>query len=352
MVLNWNEIKSRALLFSKTWADASNEDSQAKPFWLDFFEIFGITNKRVATFELHVKKLGGAQGFVDLFWPGVLLVEHKSRGKNLDDAVDQAIGYLPNVAERDIKLVLGYLEFLDTLRKFGSIASQETTPTGSTEFDKAKRALLDDAQDIRHSLPIAQGTLLVYTCGRFESVSRNLFEDLCQRLVVKAHFFASLPQKMRHNLPHFTAKVILKPKKYGHDDSVVGAFVSTLASNLAPNAAVERVNHECLSLTEANMHSKTLQDLFDRAGMQNIWSGISTEASLKTFFSSQDVTAVEKRARDQLDQLMKLRNQIAHPSGDFNWPSVAQIRKEISFLKIVVQAMFNASVLYEKSVCN
>ncbi len=70
MVLNWSEIKSRALLFSKTWADASNEDSQAKPFWLDFFEIFGITNKRVATFELHVKKLGGAQGFVDLFGPG------------------------------------------------------------------------------------------------------------------------------------------------------------------------------------------------------------------------------------------------------------------------------------------
>jgi hypothetical protein len=29
MGLNWNEIKSRALLFSKTWADASNEDSQA-----------------------------------------------------------------------------------------------------------------------------------------------------------------------------------------------------------------------------------------------------------------------------------------------------------------------------------
>jgi hypothetical protein len=70
MGLNWNEIKSRALLFSKTWADACNEDSQAKPFWIDFFEIFGITNKRVATFELNVKKLGGAQGFVDLFWPG------------------------------------------------------------------------------------------------------------------------------------------------------------------------------------------------------------------------------------------------------------------------------------------
>ena len=94
MGLNWNEIKSRALQFSKTWDDACNENSQAKPFWIDFFEIFGITDKRVATFELNVKKLGGAQGFVDLFWPGMLLVEHKSLGKNLDDAVDQAVGYV------------------------------------------------------------------------------------------------------------------------------------------------------------------------------------------------------------------------------------------------------------------
>ena len=70
MGLNWNEIKSRALQFSKTWADACNENSQAKPFWIAFFEIFGITDKRVGTFELNVKKLSGAIGFVDLFWPG------------------------------------------------------------------------------------------------------------------------------------------------------------------------------------------------------------------------------------------------------------------------------------------
>jgi hypothetical protein len=111
MGLNWNEIKSRALLFSKTWADACNEDSQAKPFWIDFFEIFGITNKRVATFELNIKKLGGAQGFVDLFWPGVLLVEHKSRGKSLDDAVDQAIGYLHNLPERDLPQLVVVCDF-------------------------------------------------------------------------------------------------------------------------------------------------------------------------------------------------------------------------------------------------
>jgi hypothetical protein len=77
------------------WGDAADEDSQAKPFWIAFFEIFGITDKRVATFELNVKKLGTAHGFVDLFWPGMLLVEHKSRGKDLDAAFQQALDYFP-----------------------------------------------------------------------------------------------------------------------------------------------------------------------------------------------------------------------------------------------------------------
>jgi len=102
MPLSWNEIKSRALSFSREWADAANEDSEAKPFWIAFFEIFGITNKRVATFEHAVKKFGGDQGYVDLFWPGVLLVEQKSRGKNLDRAFSQALDYFPGIKERDL----------------------------------------------------------------------------------------------------------------------------------------------------------------------------------------------------------------------------------------------------------
>lgn len=98
MPLSWNEIKSRALAFSKRWADAANEDSEAKPFLIDFFEIFGLTDKRIATFEHAVKKHGGKQGFVDLFWPGILLVEMKSRGRNLDRAYNQAMDYYDPLA--------------------------------------------------------------------------------------------------------------------------------------------------------------------------------------------------------------------------------------------------------------
>jgi hypothetical protein len=102
MALSWNEIKTRAMTFSKHWQDAANEDSQAKPFLLDFFEIFGITNKRVATFEHAVKKHGGKEGYVDLFWPGILLVEMKSQGKDLNRAFTQAMDYFSGITERDL----------------------------------------------------------------------------------------------------------------------------------------------------------------------------------------------------------------------------------------------------------
>ena len=100
MALSWNEIKSRANAFSKHWLDATNEDSQAKPFLMDFFEVFGITNKRVATFEHAVKKLGGNDGYIDLFWPGILLVEMKSKGKDLNSAYNQAIDYFSGIKEQ------------------------------------------------------------------------------------------------------------------------------------------------------------------------------------------------------------------------------------------------------------
>lgn len=102
MPLSWNEIRNRAHEFSKRWADETSEDAEAKPFWIEFFNVFGIDRKRVASFEEPVKKLGDKQGYIDLFWKGMLLVEHKSRGKDLDKAYTQALDYFPGIKERDL----------------------------------------------------------------------------------------------------------------------------------------------------------------------------------------------------------------------------------------------------------
>jgi hypothetical protein len=102
MALSWNEIKDRALKFSNEWAEETKERAEKDSFWNDFFDVFGISRRRVATFEEPVKKLSGNQGFIDLFWKGTLLVEHKSKGKNLDKAFEQATDYFPGLKEHEL----------------------------------------------------------------------------------------------------------------------------------------------------------------------------------------------------------------------------------------------------------
>ena len=51
MPLSWNEIKSRALAFTQEWKDEVSEDAEAKTFWNDLFNVFGISRRRVATFD-------------------------------------------------------------------------------------------------------------------------------------------------------------------------------------------------------------------------------------------------------------------------------------------------------------
>jgi type II restriction/modification system DNA methylase subunit YeeA len=102
MILSWNEIKDRALHFSKEWADTSNEEADAKPFLVEFFNVFGISRKRVSTFEHKVKKLDDRDGYIDLLWKGTILIEMKSRGKNLDKAYSQAIEYTHGLKEHEL----------------------------------------------------------------------------------------------------------------------------------------------------------------------------------------------------------------------------------------------------------
>jgi len=148
MPLSWNEIKDRALKFSREWADESSEDAEAKSFLDAFFNVFGVPRKRVATFEQRVKKLDGRDGYIDLLWKGILLIEQKSRGKDLDRAFQQAKDYFPGLKNRDTPryiLVSDFArfrlydleggkqheftlaEFYKNIRLFGFIAGYQTT---------------------------------------------------------------------------------------------------------------------------------------------------------------------------------------------------------------------------------
>lgn len=101
MRLSFNEIRARAARFAKDYADATYEKGETQTFYNDFFHIFGVQRRSVARYEEHVKKLNNKTGFIDLFWPRVLLVEQKSAGRDLLKAEVQAGEYFDAIKEAD-----------------------------------------------------------------------------------------------------------------------------------------------------------------------------------------------------------------------------------------------------------
>jgi hypothetical protein len=125
MPLSQKEIRDRALEFSSRWVSVVRERSEAQTFWNEFFDIFGISRRRVAAFEAPVKKLADNAGSIDLFWKGMLIVEHKSLGKNLDRAYQQALDYFPGISERDLPKYVLVSDFAN-FRLYDLEADRET----------------------------------------------------------------------------------------------------------------------------------------------------------------------------------------------------------------------------------
>jgi hypothetical protein len=93
------EIRTRLQAFAKQWKQAERENADAKLFWARFYECFGIRPESATIYEKAVDKLDGTRGFIDSFIPGVLIVEHKSKGKDLKSAFTQASDYFTALAE-------------------------------------------------------------------------------------------------------------------------------------------------------------------------------------------------------------------------------------------------------------
>ena len=93
VTLSPNEIRARAAKFAELYKNAVREEAEAQSFQTDFLNVLGIDRRRVAIFEKKVKCMDGGNGYIDLFWPGHILIEMKSRGKDRAKAYEQARRY-------------------------------------------------------------------------------------------------------------------------------------------------------------------------------------------------------------------------------------------------------------------
>ncbi|SMB99932.1 methylase [Hymenobacter roseosalivarius DSM 11622] len=50
MPLSLSELKDRAIRFAQEWAGETDERASAQSFWIDFFHVFDVKRRRVASF--------------------------------------------------------------------------------------------------------------------------------------------------------------------------------------------------------------------------------------------------------------------------------------------------------------
>ena len=169
MPLSWNEIRHRAIAFSKEWTGAKSERAEKQTFWNEFFDVFGIRRRVVASFEEPVKKISGKYDYIDLFWPGIVLVEHKSFGKDLGKAESQAFRYIRDlVGEGRTDEVPRYVIVSD----FAHIALHDLEPEDQLGF-----VLFDDRRVATVEFPLSEFHQHIHAFAFIPGYKQHKFEE-------------------------------------------------------------------------------------------------------------------------------------------------------------------------------
>ncbi|MBZ5698230.1 MAG: class I SAM-dependent DNA methyltransferase [Acidobacteriia bacterium] len=169
MPLSWNEIRHRAIAFSKEWTGVKSEQAEKQTFWNEFFNVFDIRRRVVASFEEPVKKISGEYGYIDLFWRGIVLIEHKSLGKDLGKAGSQAFRYIQDLArEGRTNEIPRYVIVSD----FARIALHDLEPE-----DQRVLPLLDNSRVATIEFPLAEFHKHIHDFAFIPGYKQHKFED-------------------------------------------------------------------------------------------------------------------------------------------------------------------------------
>lgn len=245
----------------------------------------------------------------------------------------------------DLNRIKKLVALLDLVKQYSSCDFSGMEDSLSDPLFQMSIKLHDSAKESKTGIVILPGTLLLYLGGRFENYVRTIFEELCILIASTCRNYDDLPKAMKENLLRFSAEVIANPRRYGHGDKGVASFIHNLHQNVNIKS-LESLNVQCLSVTYENMRSDTLNELFERIGAKNIWETISQQAKIKVFFKTSDSNQAKSEARKTLNDIVDLRNKIAHPSGEISWPDHSIVLYYIDFLEELAAAIKDVAPIY------
>lgn len=239
-----------------------------------------------------------------------------------------------------IKKSIFLLELLDQFK-----TERHALDPEKDQFINKCENLQQHIRENTNGIVILKGTLVLYLAGRFEVFVRSLFEECSIRFANQKGSYSELPDKMQNELLKRTTDVLLNHKKFGFSVQERNIFIKNLSDNINNND-VSNINSQCLSITNTNMRPDVINDMYKIIGINNIWNEIGKQTNVKSFFGISNDHEVARLAKDLLDNIMDIRNNIAHPSENFTWPSFSEIRRYCEYLDLLSDQLFSYAELH------
>jgi hypothetical protein len=172
---DWRQIRENALEFQVRWADAADERAEAQTFLYEFLRVFGVDPRRAATFERRVHPDTDTNGYIDMLWPGRILVEMKSRGRSLDRAYTQACDYAFAIrSDADLPEFIMVCDF-ERIRLYRQTTNQKWEFMTAELVDNVERfsILTDSARELDYVVDRELNTEAAYKMARLHDMLRD-----------------------------------------------------------------------------------------------------------------------------------------------------------------------------------
>lgn len=245
----------------------------------------------------------------------------------------------------DLNRASDLLELVRRFRAFAGSPVPSELADGTVSWPEAS-SLEQIAPQVRTDLPIMSGSILLYLCGRFENFIREVVIAIGDEHAANAATYQDLPESVRTELFSRTLEVAQSPTKYNFESADAAKMIKVLADSLNPvsNASVS-IETRLLAITDANMHSRMVAEIFKRVGIQQIWRELGKQAPLKRHIGEADDGRCTVAASARIDAIMKERNGIAHPTASTTFPDPDQVRDTVEFLRVLSLVLVDLALI-------
>jgi RiboL-PSP-HEPN len=236
---------------------------------------------------------------------------------------------------------------LDLLHNVGELPTYPI-PEGieGSEFVKSATELHEFVRANKASILMWPPAIILYVCGRFEYYVKSAVETAAQEIATASTSYNRLPEDMRNNYYRLSIEAINYPRRYGYNAEETARMIKSLSDNLSEDSI--DLDYERITITASNMRSDVVNELFKRIGFGDYWKIVGDNLDCRRHYQTYDNKVVISSVKKELEDMMDLRNSIAHPASGTTLPNLDATRKAILFfrmLSIVTEEICQHAVL-------